>query len=208
MSDRNNQNTSFNFETVGSVVAMLIGAVALFVAWDQAQVMRKQQHASVWPIVDSDLHIDGDEAMRFVKLTVTNAGVGPALIESATLLVDGEPVTTLGGLREKFLPESLRGEHGFGGSGIEGTVIAPGDEVIAMQLLWTNSDEVDVAFANFARSFIGANAKQLTLSICYCSVFDKCWQTQVDTRATPVSSCPAATGYLQNFVDSSESADP
>ena len=193
---------NLNFETVGSLVAMLIGAVALFVAWDQAQVMRKQQHASVWPIIETDLTIDGDENTRFVKFLVSNAGVGPALIESAKLTINGQDITTLGAFRAALLPDSLGGRTGFGGSGLEGSVLAPGQSTTALQLVWERSDEIDTAFNDFARGFVGTNAPDVSLDICYCSVFEKCWRSKSSTRPSPVKICPPETGFLQNFIDS------
>ena len=38
-----------NLQSLGSVAAITVSVVALYVAWDQSRVMRAQQHADVWP---------------------------------------------------------------------------------------------------------------------------------------------------------------
>jgi hypothetical protein len=99
-----------NFETFGAIGAIIVSVAALFVAWDQAVVMRRQQHASVWPFATADVNINQDETGNYMEIMLENPGVGPAIIRSGTIMVDGAPVHRLRELVTTMLPEGLRSE--------------------------------------------------------------------------------------------------
>ncbi|GJL94294.1 MAG: hypothetical protein DHS20C05_06990 [Hyphococcus sp.] len=199
MSEKKQNTISLNFETIGSVVAMLIGAIALFVAWDQAQVMRKQQHASVWPIISADLLVSGDVETRFIEFAIMNAGVGPALVESVSLMSDGEALARWSDLETVLFGTPPSGPMGFNGNDIEGAVIAAGQTVSVLKGSWGASEEIDNAFMILAERYVKGNAPNVYLSVCYCSVFERCWRSTDQSRAEPVRSCSAPTGYFENL---------
>lgn len=190
---------SLNFETVGSIVAMLIGVCALFVAWDQAQVMRAQKHASVWPIVTADLTVSGDEKTRFIEFDVSNAGVGPALVRSATLIADGKEISHWSELETTLFSTEAPGAMAFNGFDIEGSVIAPGEDVVAMRGSWSAGGEIDEFFKTLAGKYLSGAAPDVQLKICYCSVFERCWETTENNGAERVKLCPAPTHFFRNL---------
>lgn len=197
-----------NFETVGSIAAIVIGACALFVAWDQAQVMRKQQHASVWPILSVDFSVDEDEAGLFVELNVANVGVGPAVIESAALLIDGEPVTRWVDFEERlFRGDDPTGTINFNSSDFETSVLGPGEQETALRASWGKTDANISAFRTLALSYVSGEGADVRLDICYCSVFDRCFQSTAGKRPEPVSRCPAPTGFIKSFFAQDQEAD-
>lgn len=207
MTDAPAKNRRLNFETVGSIAAMVIGASALFVAWDQSQVMRAQQHASVWPLLDYDFEIGPDADRLVVRLTVKNAGVGPALIESADLLVDGKPAARWSEIETTLFNGEIGKPGVVGGSDIEESVLAPGDSIRVLQGGWPGDDEqVSEAFRALANSYVSGGGAQVAISLCYCSVFDHCWRTHPARRAERVSKCPEPTRFFEALFDTNETA--
>lgn len=70
---------------LGAIIAALIGLLALFVSGYTAFVQREQVRAQVWP----HLLIGYSDPAR--ELAVLNKGVGPALVKSVEITVDGKP---------------------------------------------------------------------------------------------------------------------
>lgn len=204
--DKERKKTPLNFETVGSIVAMIIGASALFVAWDQAQIMRVQQHASVWPILSVDLVISGDKDTRFIEFVAENAGVGPALVESISLKSNGEDLRTWKDLETALFGAPIKGAMAFNGNDLEGAVLAPGESATALKGVHNAGEEVDAAFQSLAERYLAGGAPQVTLEVCYCSVFDRCWRSQEGARSKPVKECPAPT-HLFNGLFADDKAD-
>ena len=63
-----------SFEAVGSIVAVIIGLAALFVAWDEARSVRKQQAASVLPVIKiRTINLNNDEG-SISSVVVENVG--------------------------------------------------------------------------------------------------------------------------------------
>ena len=167
---------SLNFETIGSIAAIVIGACALFVAWDQAQIMRKQQHASVIPAVNIASGFSSDPDAYVMTVTISNDGIGPAVIESAALYVDGEPVRDWPDFRDRLLPPGL---HGDFSSNLDSAIgmLAAGEKSVAIQFLWPRSEETRAGFEALKARAFSADSAKTYFSVCYCSVFEKCWMT-------------------------------
>ena len=134
------QRLRLNFETVGSITAMVIGACALFVAWDQAQIMRKQQHASVLPVINIDGGFSTSADSHVMTLSFSNDGIGPALIESASLTLDGREILDWPDLRDRLLPPALH--EGFE-SNLDTSIgiLAAGETSRSIVLAWPVGDE-------------------------------------------------------------------
>ena len=172
------------FETVGSIAAIVVGVAALFVSWDQARVMRAQQHASVLPAIQIDGYRAREGGTASIGLRVRNAGVGPAIISSVEL-------TRLGEVSEDFasiaalLPEG----YDLSWTTMIGRVIAAGETVEAVSFYWP------VAALDAEQSeALAAEWASWDVTVCYCSVFDRCWVAEtrgVGDRARDVNSCPS-----------------
>lgn len=190
---KSSRRLSLNFETIGSIAAIVIGVCALFVAWDQAQIMRKQQHASVLPAVNIAAGFSSESDAYVMTVLIRNDGIGPAMIESARLFVDGVPINDWPELRDRLLPPTL---HANFSSSLDSAVgmLAAGEQSRAIQLNWPRNDDTRDGFETLkARVFSPASADTY-LSICYCSVYDKCWVTSPINTARPqkVNKCENA----------------
>ena len=169
------------WQTVLSVVGVFIAVLALYAALTESQAVRQQTAAAVWPFVQLSVEdYDTGDRAGFM-LSVTNSGVGPALVRSVRVVLDGQAmrdweqvVTQLGGeLNEQV-----------GRSTLSDRVLSPG----------VRRDLITVTDQNLARQFqtMIANPEN-SISYCYCSIFDECWVADSRRQAlepTTVQSCP------------------
>ncbi len=70
-----------------AVIATLVGVCALGVSGYTAYMQRQQVRAAVWPILEFDSSNQPD-----IHFTLSNKGVGPAIIRHVIVTVDGQPV--------------------------------------------------------------------------------------------------------------------
>lgn len=168
-------------ELIIAVCAVLTSAIAVFIAWDQGRVMRAQQHGAVFPVLQANGFVSIGPEHRKMGLIFENSGVGPALIESVEVHAGDTPIPDLRAYRDR-LPEGYQ----LSWSSMVGRAIAPGDEVVAVDVTWPR-DAIDQAQHNQA----AADWSGLTFTVCYCSVFDRCWKGNYlnDERAQRVRKC-------------------
>ncbi len=185
---------SNRLQLIIAVCALVTSAIAVFVAWDQARVLRAQQHGAVYPVLQVDGFVSTDSSFREIGLHFRNSGVGPALIESIEIKRDGEK---LADLLEPYA--QLPGAPILSYTSMTGRAIAPGDEVEALKFSWPrdqiSAEQLDVAAENWS---------SLRLSTCYCSVFERCWRLpdMGTSRAERVKSC--TRGDTDLFEDLSQ----
>lgn len=171
-----------NHQVLTAVGAMFVGAAALFIAWDQARVMRAQQHGAVVPALQVDAFTRTDEGVLSVGLRVANNGVGPAFIRDITVLRDGHPVSEIDGMFAALPAPQDRSWFNM-----TDRVIAPGDTVTPIAVDWP----MDVVTGE-AIAAMFAEWERWDTEICYCSVFDRCWIATVQHQnRRQVASCPA-----------------
>lgn len=196
-------------EFLVAICALITSVMAVYMAWDQGRVMRAQQHGMVYPVLQIEGSSSNTVSSSSIGITVKNSGVGPALIQSVSLKQDGKRITHLPDVLARLpMPDS------DSSSGLAGRALAPGAEVEAILMRWDR--------ANITREQIRevvVNSANWELAICYCSVFDRCWETEkIGTgRAKSVDSCEQEDTdifgdfSIHNFVQSetpTETPDP
>ena len=77
-------------EMLIAVCAVISSIAAVYIAWDQARVMRSQEKADVWPILQTTHQTDVGENGNIYAFELRNAGVGPALIDNYLIRIPGE----------------------------------------------------------------------------------------------------------------------
>lgn len=175
-----------NHQTLTGVGAMLVGVAALFVAWDQGRVMRAQQHGAVVPVLQIDGFIQSTPEARNMGLRIVNHGVGPAMIERVVLVRDGVEVSDFTGLIE-LLPAGFDRSW----SSINGRALAPGGEVEPVTFSWSRGDLDDNGLNDLLDEW-----SHWGVVACYCSVFDRCWQSTSDNEdRLPVRQCEAGDRF-------------
>jgi len=177
-----------NHTAITSLAAILISAIALFVAWDQSRVMRAQQHADVWPAVQVETQMSTEDGQHVFLVGMTNDGIGPALVTRVDATFAEQSLANweeMGARRPDGLP---RPDMWTGGS--QGAILAPGETVILAQITWPASEERWPLIREYQTDFFA-----LTVEACYCSVYGRCWTARREGRTThpePIDACPAA----------------
>lgn len=169
-------------EGVIALGALVTSSAAVYIAWDQAQTMRVEQHASVLPALQIDRFEEDEGASVSVGFTVENAGVGPAFVMSATLTNDDQQMAgyeNLAGVVPSGMEMSVEP--------LSGRVIAPGDEQTALRMRW-RADPMETADT---KGDIYVATDKLAMEICYCSTLQRCWISKSNQREHPkqVDSC-------------------
>ena len=172
---------TIRWDAVAAIIASLVGLLALLVAGYTAYVQRQQVRAQVWPY----LIIGNDDLSQ--SLTVENKGVGPAIVRSVQVWIDGKPqpdwshvVAALG----------MEPRH-FSQTTVNRDVLSPGEELQAIHFpdkdLWQRFH--DAAFGRMA------------MDVCFCSTLDECWVSEnrnlvgpatmpLQLQVRPVAQCP------------------
>jgi len=173
----------------GAVVATLVGVCALFVSDYTAYVQRQQVRAAVWPILEFESSNTPD-----IHFTLSNKGVGPAIIRHVTVTLDGKPVVNWSAALEKILGP---GYHRLSESDMSGHVLSPGESVT----VFTPRDPENNPL-NFDKSnplWVGMNKdrERIAVEICYGSTLGEFWTLRSGGRSrsttTEVRSCPSVS---------------
>lgn len=174
--------TGNRIEMMIAVCALVSSMMAVYIAWDQGRVMRAQQHGEVFPVIQIDGFATNNTERSALGLRVSNSGVGPALIESVVLEVEGEPVESLD-QQLATLPDG----YDLSWASLTGRALAPGAQTTPVEIAWRRNDIEPEEIASFAAN----STANWRLRICYCSVFNRCWRTNSlgTARADRVATC-------------------
>jgi hypothetical protein len=178
-----------------TVIATLIGCVAVCVAGYTAYMQRQQVRAVVWPILQFDSSNAPD-----IHFTLANKGVGPALIRNVIVKVDNQPVKNWDEAMKKLLGP---GEHLFSESDMNGYVLAPNESITVLTVHDANNNPLVYDKSNPLWVTMNKERFRVTAEICYCSTLGECWTlraggltpgTTAETRHCPTRS---ATSFQQ-----------
>jgi hypothetical protein len=168
-----------NWDALAAVLAALIGFLALVVSGYTAYVQRQQVRAQVWPYLLSG-NDDGNQSIY-----VYNKGVGPAIVKTAQMLIDGKPQTDwVHVLSALGLPD-----HGYVQSTLNPNVISAGEQVRI----------IHVPDQDRWKAFREAAVARMTLDVCFCSTLGDCWMYSdrhvvgykaIGQLVHPVDRCP------------------
>ena len=170
-----------------SSAAGIVALSALSVSVYQAYISRQQQKASAWPyVLQTNTGTDG-----YTRI-VQNSGLGPALVRSMRVEVDGRSVTDWGHfLMAATHSDSATLEQALGAAHFWTSSVRPGMVLLAgTETKLAHSDTG--AFAGVLRRAF-SDEKRVHVRICYCSLYGDCWTS--DNRAlepVPVKECPVA----------------
>ena len=167
--------TRFDWDRITAISALLVSFVAVGVAAYTAQLQRQQVRAQVWP------RAQFYNAGMLAEFHLANKGMGPLIVRSTRVTLDGKPVKDWGRLASAL---GLRGDQ-VGYSSLNGAVLAPGDDMTYLQPRTKEN-------FNVLRAAAG---ERWNATICYCSALDECWTAQSHPRGTEdttreVDACP------------------
>ncbi|MGB3457025.1 MAG: hypothetical protein WBG08_13905 [Litorimonas sp.] len=178
-----------SFQTVGSICAIIVAVASLFVAWDEANSVRRQQAAAVLPIIKIVTPFMNDASERSFRIIVSNVGPGPAFIDRSEIRWQGQPLESIEGLRP-VISETV-GDAAYWTTRLQGHVLGAGETLRMYEIIWDPDREGAARAAALTATSVW---QDLTISACYCSVYDRCWVTEMNRtgRPDPVESCDMA----------------
>ena len=173
--------------------AMFVSIVSLALAVHHGDAMDRLVAANSWPFLMYDTESIDPQGNRRISLKIENSGVGPARIQTFEVWWQGQPVSTAPELLQRCCMTDSK---------------APLDQATARSLnLVIGQIAARVMRAGAAESFLSLELKeanaaiwhrldiarlQLRMRACYCSVFEECWETDLEqTSARRVRSCAA-----------------
>lgn len=173
------------WDAAAAVIAALVGLLALFVAGYTAHIQRQQVSAQVWPYL---MWANSDNQMEFMWI---NKGVGPAIVESAQVLVGGNSQHDWSAVMHSLRLEPIN----YGQSTFNGNVLSAGETLEWLKFM---------DHASFQRFRETARRARLDFKVCYCSTLGDCWVNDT-TKGNgnvriPVDKCPAVP-EAQQFDD-------
>jgi hypothetical protein len=158
---------------LSSLTAGFAAACALAVSAYTAYLQREQVRAQVRPIIDVDLNY----GPKWFQIELNNRGTGPGVLREVTIQLGETAVSrwtdlvghVTSGKREDYDAQTTE----FG----DWSVLAAGEEHSIFTL--TAKGE-----AQLPREF----AKQVRVTLCYCSLLEECWRT-TNGEPVPVRRC-------------------
>lgn len=156
-----------NWDAFAAVVAALIGFLALCVSAYTASIQRQQVRAQVWPYLEGGNY---DEDQSFI---LVNKGVGPAIVRSAQIFIDGKPQPNWNQVLQILGLEP----RGFAQSTINPSVLTPTEQLRAIKFNDKEGASEKEKKEQKARweQFRAQAEKRMTIDICFCSTLDECW---------------------------------
>ena len=166
------------FDTLVAVFALLASSVAAGAMVYQTRVIEEQFSATIWPYLSVDIYNDE----KSVAVHLTNDGVGPAIIRSARLVVDGKAATGWNDLLQPLYDDpSLKGK---------GRLSAQTSSVDASDSVRPGDSKSLFAISTTNEQLIAAIKKhRISLEFCYCSINNRCWKL-VDTLGSKSAQLP------------------
>ena len=173
------------WDAAAAIIAALVGLLALVVAGYTAYIQRQQVSAQVWPYL---MWADSDNQTDFMWI---NKGVGPAIVKTAQVLVDGKPQYDWPAVMRSLHLEPIK----YGQSTFNGNVLTAGETLEWLKFM---------DHASFQRFRDTARRAKLDFKVCYCSTLGDCWVNDT-TKGNgnvriPVDKCPAVPA-AQQFHD-------
>lgn len=153
-------------DTLVAFCALLVSMITAAVLSYQTHVVEEQYAAAIWPY----LSVDTTNGEREVKISLTNNGLGPALIGSAQLFIDGRAApawtTLIDELKQDPAFQSIAQKRlSNSTTSVDGsTTIRPGDSLTLLAVKVPNAIPKAVLYKH-----------RISAEFCYCSLNDRCW---------------------------------
>jgi hypothetical protein len=152
-------------EMLVGLSAILLSVCGLGVSIYEANLERHYHYAQVWPHVEVGNigMVDG----KGPRINMVNSGIGPAVVRTVEITVDGKPQTTWSGVMRALLHTDRTPNFVY--SNARTRVLRPGDE-LDMLVLPLDSALIRRYYAERSR---------LGVRVCYASVFEQHWTLRI-----------------------------
>ena len=173
-------------------VAVLVSLISLWVGVRTEQANSKMVDANYrmvaaasWPFLQLDSGNGDENGHPTISLALQNAGVGPAKIRTFELFWKGKAYPNAKALLEACCASQQKVSWAVSTTPPKNFVLRAGDSrrFLGFPLA---ADNVEMW-----KQFDRVRFSELSYRVCYCSVFDECWVTQLTSlKAQPVKQCP------------------
>jgi hypothetical protein len=150
----------WRYDLLAAGVAILVSLLALGVSAYSTYWLRQQTRAQVWPRLEL-----WTSNMPTTRFSISNSGVGPALIRTIAVELDGKPVKTWSEIINQLGAADGKVNYNSRTSYLHGRVLRAGADVDALEIQEkTVGDKVLAAH------------DRIDIRICYCNVLEECWK--------------------------------
>lgn len=150
-------------ETFVAVAALIVSISAVAVGIYEAALQRKHDRAEVWP----HLEISTFTSPHVASVRLENNGIGPAVVQSVIVRVDGKPMHTWAEAVQTLIGRPM---SRFDNATAAQRGIRAGDNV---PLIVLPTDSLPPGFWDYV--------KRVSIKVCYTSVFDEAWLLSDDS---------------------------
>jgi hypothetical protein len=149
-----------------TIIATFVGVCALLVSAYTAYIQKQQVRAQVLPILEYSTSNE-----PFIRFTIANKGVGPALVRHVVVKAEGKPATRW---RDVLIALAGPGKFGFWQSTFAGRTVSPGESVDVM-VPWGQSGPLKLADHDPLYEKLNQSRSKVSVEVCYCSTLGDCW---------------------------------
>ncbi len=177
------QDKIIRYDVIIACSALLISAITSAALVYQTHVISQQFSATVWPYVSFDVTRQASS----LSVAMRNDGVGPALIRTIAITVDGKRVPSLNTIVDPIVSKARQTSKTNDTRAVVSS-IGSGEVLPANQQVML----VQVGGADATRLLL-AMAPHVNFSVCYCSLLGRCWITQFNDRSGEphdIGTCP------------------
>lgn len=163
------------FDAGITIAILLVSVSSLIVAVVHSRTLERMANANArlveansWP----SLSYNTDNG-RTISMSIDNNGIGPAKIETIEVKWAGRPVPDAVAFLKaccRFIPRTGEVTYAL----IAGKVLRAGQSINILGLPLTPADEASSKLLDKMRL-----SPQLSVDVCYCSIFDQCWSEDV-----------------------------
>lgn len=169
--------------------AVIISFMALIVAYYQTRMAQDTQKASVLPIIQVDMGYNHETPPLTFEIKLTNSGVGIAYIQRVRPTINGQSAADYTDLQNAVMNGRMRMNATLverPGAGY----LPAGESLIPWQYNWGGVSERNEILA-YLRGTYGPPMQGVDVEVCYCSVFNDCWETSYENKGKPkpVATC-------------------
>jgi hypothetical protein len=193
---------AFRLDFFIAIAALVVSILTTATLVYQTHVIQEQYSATIWPYltVATTNNPNGSAVGRTIQLQ--NEGLGPALVRSAQLNVDGKTISSWNALehvlrRDPLAKLAIKGsQYSSAESTVDAsTILRPGES----QTIFSVKLPKGVPMKLLLRH-------PLTMNICYCSINNSCWKLHMtpgvmsSNYPQPTSSCPIGA-TINSYVE-------
>ncbi|QUT06364.1 hypothetical protein KFK14_02465 [Sphingobium phenoxybenzoativorans] len=163
---------------------LIISLVVAYGTFVQARATQRMQQAAAWPFVAYDTSNYSDDGNHRINLTLTNNGVGPAMLGPVELQYQGKAMRTPYQLLEACCGYRPGQAMMLATTPASKVVLRPGEQIAFFDLRDMPDNAPLIRRMESERWKIRVRA-------CYCSIFDDCWTIEgQQAKPQAVPQCP------------------